>query len=306
MDNAMSTTKMTWDFDNLQSTTRVLLEGIGWSPARRVSTDRYRESNESLGMSWFEAAEGFLTNVGGLTLEYPHFANPASQSNCCFDPVFASDRANTRKLRLYERHLGCRLCVIGEENHGYLTLLMTESAMVFAGFEFDLITVGDSPASALNNLCSGRELPVVEVSRDTTGDGEYGIIAGLERALKEAGVQPRDRNTNPSGSVPQLFCTKFGGVTFACKNADGTDDICKLFATTDQAPWQCPSETREAIGEPATPVGEIVHSTVRLVMTSNGRLFGFLGELPDCVWLFGSSGEEGLNNIFLGKGGSRI
>jgi len=308
MDNAVSLTTMPWDYHNLTPKTKAILERSGWYPDRKIPTENFRMANESLGTQFFEVAELFLSSVGGLTLEYPHFANPSAFSNCCFDPIAACDRANIQRIRLYERHLNTPLCVIGEENHGYLTVLITKSGEIYAGYECDLITVGDTPAVALNNLCSGRELPVVEVS-GATNDG---LVTGRDlapevvAAFKGAGVEFEDTLQDKSGCVLDTFRAKYGGVCIDCLCADGSHDKLKLFAATEENPWQCPIETHSTIGEPVTPIGQVVDAGIRLVMTKDGQIFGFLPELPSTVWRYGSSVEEALNNIVLGKGGTRL
>lgn len=304
----MSTTMMTWDYDRLLPTTESILLRSGWSPNRRVTTATYRKANKEIGLTFSLDAEAFLANMGGLNLEYPHFANPSALSGCSFNPVRACDAANIDQIRLYERHVRQSLCVIGDEEGGYLTLMMTPEGNVFAGYEYDLITVGETPATALNNLCSGKCLPVITVPRvlEQVDHSPTGLTAEVIREFIVAGRDVQTHMPSAAGSAAELFGRRYGGVSIACKGADGTPDTCRLFSPLSDKHWECTNETIAVIGSPADPIGEIIGARIHLVMSNDGRVFGFLPEIASALWCYGSSGEEALNNIVLGKGGTRV
>ena len=298
---------MTWDYDRILPTTKAILLRNGWSPDRRVSTVAYRDANGELGTKLHVAGEQFLQNVGGLSLKFPHFANPLVDCDCNFDPVSACDLAKIDQIRLYEKYLGDFLCVIGEMYDRRLALMISSGGRIFAGYEYDLIAVGETPATALNNLCSGKCLPVTEVPRVSTriDQSSSGLAPAVIRGFSDAGRDVEGSLPSAAALSAEVFCTRYGGVSIACKGADGTPDTCNLFASQGEKPWECPDETRAAIGSTAEPIGEIIGACIHLVMSNDGRVFGFLPEIASELWCYGSSGEEALNNIVLGIGGTR-
>ena len=309
MDNTVNMTAMNWDYYKLTTTAKDALIRSGWSSDRTESTANFEAANASVGCKLFPKAQKFLQSVGGITLEYPHFANPSAISNCRFNPEETCASVSLRKLRLYEAHLKSPVCVIGDENNGYLVLLMTQDGQIFAGYEYDLITVGGSPANAINNLCGGGELPVVEVQRwleAETSDNHHDFLdVRAVEALKDAGCESALCEFGRTLD-PKTFQQRYGGFTIDCICADQTKDKCSFYRNLSDFGWKIPAELAATIGGDASPIGEVLDGGIRLVMTSSGVVFGFLPELPSVIWRFGTSGEQAINALVNGKGGTRM
>lgn len=303
-----TTDSPSWDYANLSNFSKLILEKSGWCPDRMVPTERYRVANELIDTPFLVSAHKFLANVGDLLIFYPHFADPSEQVDCSFDACAACELANSYQIKLYEQHLGESLCVIGEMYDTRFTLLIAQRGEIYAGYEYDLVSLGETPATALNNLCMRKELPVVEVSRVLLpiANSTHDLAAEVIHVFKEAGRAPSVQLRRDSISLAEIFREKYGGVTIRCTNANGASDKCVLFSSLNENKWNCPNETIVAIGSSASPVGEIIGACIRLLMTDDGRVIGFLPEIPSVLWYYGGTGEEALNNIVLGKGSIRL
>jgi|GEM_PF-654172 hypothetical protein len=297
-----------WDCTNLSSLARALLEKSGWSAGRLVSTENYRLANDLIEATFLDSAHNFLANVGDLLIFFPHFADPNTQVDCSFNAVAACDLANGYQIKLYEQHLGERLSVIGEMYDTRFTLLIAQKGELYAGYEYDLISLGETPATALNNLCIRKEFPVVEVSRELNPNARStrDLATDVIHVFKKAGRDPFVQIKLDSTSQAEHFRKRYGGITIRCTNANGTSDELVLFSSLNETSWRCPKETITAIGADASPIGEIQAASIRLLMTDDGRVIGFLPEIPSVLWYYGGTGEEALNNIVLGRGSIRL
>ena len=124
--------------------------------------------------------------------------------------------------------------------------------------------------------------------------------------LIKAGLDS-DSMGEPKGlSPPIVFQQHFGGLTVECTLGTGKKDLCKFFKKPDNADWKCSDAMLSQFDEAVVPVGELLQSGMRLLLTNSGGLYCFLPEIPEVIWQYGFSIEEGLNNLILGGGAVRI
>lgn len=305
MDHTMS--QANWNTEELSSTSLKILQQAGWHRGREVPVDEYEKANQELKLAFGTTAREFLRSVGGLTIDFPHFADPLHLSQCSFNSKAACDNANVFGIRRYEAYLGESLTIVGELSDGPITILVAESGKVFGGYEMDLISFGTSPSLAINNLCEGKELDVVEVPRacSISGSGDEALSPEAVRVLQLAGINS-SLNFRSQASLVDEFISQFGGHTIQCRLSTGAQDSCHFFGRDETLDWQCSSEIQRVVGEPVTPVGELAVSGFRLAMTLNGRMIVFMPIDNGGAWQVGSSIVQAINNLVSGEGIFRL
>ena len=142
--------------------TRSCLKEAGWRPRRRVSLEAIISDLKSQGYEPPTAVVEFLGSFGGLLLIYPHYKVPTALDQCHFDAAGAARGVFRGLVSEWAARVGSELCPIGQAFHDHMTLTMTETGSVYAGFDDTLSFVAPSGIKAVEALCEGY--PLHEVS----------------------------------------------------------------------------------------------------------------------------------------------
>jgi len=171
---------------------RACLARAGWTAQRRTDIGPHLRQLEADGYAVSETVREFLARFGGLRLTYPHFRVPQENDSCHFDAAEAARGIFPATVAKWAEGVGEPLCPIGEAFSGHMTLVMTPSGAVYAGFEDTLVHVGDTPVDAINSLCEGREderripLPGFFDDRRNTDTAAGGDASALDALLAQA------------------------------------------------------------------------------------------------------------------------
>ncbi|MFF0298536.1 SUKH-3 domain-containing protein [Kitasatospora sp. NPDC004614] len=130
--------------------TRVLTAS-GWTPGRAVETGRWRELFEPGGVELHAAAEAFLREFGGLTVDIDGPGITCARTPFELDPELAVGEED-RYLELGE-DVGRRIFPLGELDHGRFFLGIDETGEVYL-VEGALASFGPMP-QAMEHLILG-------------------------------------------------------------------------------------------------------------------------------------------------------
>lgn len=130
---------------------RVLLRA-GWEPGRQVDTTRWRSMFDGTGLEMHEAAERFLREFGGLSVEGGAWGLTSAREPFVLDPELVRDSEEGRFLD-WSAELGRPLFPIGELDHGRFFLGIDDTGEIYL-VETWLATFGRMP-EALDNLILG-------------------------------------------------------------------------------------------------------------------------------------------------------
>jgi len=140
----------------LSDRSETLLKSAGWREGRSIDITSLVRHLESKGYSVFPFVVAFLKEFGGLKIQNPS-AKPPAAKNWHFDVVEASRRTSLERIkRLYIPRVQSDLCIIGESEDEYVTLMMDKKGQVFGGFEDHLVFLGKSGHAAINQLASEK------------------------------------------------------------------------------------------------------------------------------------------------------
>lgn len=133
---------------------KYILREAGWQEGRSIATRPYAIVQTAVGSAWFEAAESFLREFGGLQ---PRFLrHDGSVTNLQFEPLLATQAPHFAAA--YE-HLSQELrftplAVIGLAYGDDLLLLMDAAGRIYgAGCDDCRYLIGNDAAAALTALC---------------------------------------------------------------------------------------------------------------------------------------------------------
>ena len=133
------------DLASLTPQTLKILEGGGWTLARRFDARPYEQALEALGYPILYSASQFLASFGGIHGE--------GSMNFHFDPTTACGLRSSWARTRYAAHVGTKLCPVGES--GDNILLMDQFGRVYAGFDNLLARLGGSLSEGLELICRG-------------------------------------------------------------------------------------------------------------------------------------------------------
>jgi hypothetical protein len=136
------------------------LTAMSWFEDRRIDPSiwiDYLEKEE--GYVVFEAAANFLRRFGGLEGTMPPSLSPVEKVH--FNPIKAAETIYRDKVVAYEQRVKERLVIVGESNNSHLTLMISESGRLFAGYDDYLFLLGDDELEGLNKLFSGAKFAQV-------------------------------------------------------------------------------------------------------------------------------------------------
>jgi hypothetical protein len=141
--------------------TRHILLSAGWFPGRQINIDAFCAGFREAGLKASTAVCSFLSEFGGLRLEYQHREVEGFRDWCTF-----SGRIPISPLwiKTYSRVVKEDLCVIGTAFEDYMVLLMGPSGSVVAGYDDVLLLVGRDGVEAIERLCQGTELDAIPVA----------------------------------------------------------------------------------------------------------------------------------------------
>ena len=80
-----------------------------------------------------------------------------------FDLSIVVKHVVPKDVDAYGKVIGRKLCPIGEADRGYLVLIMDEQGAVYGGYDDFFVEVGESGHTAIENLCSGKELKSIPI-----------------------------------------------------------------------------------------------------------------------------------------------
>lgn len=130
------------------------LTTMSWSEDRRVDPSSWLDFLEKEeGYAIFEAAENFLRRFGGLEGTAPESLSSVEKVH--FNPIKAAETIYRDRVIAYEERAKERLVIVGESNNSHLTLMISESGRLFAGYDDYLFLLGDDELEGLNKLFSG-------------------------------------------------------------------------------------------------------------------------------------------------------
>ncbi|MEV6742354.1 SUKH-3 domain-containing protein [Streptomyces sp. NPDC051104] len=128
-----------------------VLEASGWAPGRKVDAGRWRSMFEAVGLAMHDAAEAFLQEFGGLTVNVSRPGITCARTPFELDPELAFGE-DDRFLEWGEA-IGRRLFPLGELDHGRFFLAIDEVNEIYL-VETWVASFGPMP-QALENLVLG-------------------------------------------------------------------------------------------------------------------------------------------------------
>lgn len=132
------------------------LRTAGWSPSRRIDSDRYEAAFQGEGLSLNRAARDFLARYGGLVIRYPDAVGQTDVLE--FRAEDAVVGMGGGALDRTERELGVgRLCPIGHYQYAMCLLLQDEAGGVYGVSDDTTSFLGRSGEEAVENILSRRE-----------------------------------------------------------------------------------------------------------------------------------------------------
>ena len=144
---------------NFEESTLHWLATQGWTDSRQVETEGYVEALNAAGYDVPDSVEDFLRSFGGLTLEFRHHRVPTETDTLRVEPDEVSEFGSGRAEE-YSRRVGAPLCPVGLVHSDHMVALMSPDGRVYAGFDYILAKLGDSPVEAIESHCFRGERPV--------------------------------------------------------------------------------------------------------------------------------------------------
>ncbi|MEV5881011.1 SUKH-3 domain-containing protein [Streptomyces sp. NPDC052101] len=130
---------------------REVLEASGWTPGRKVDTGRWRSMFITVGLAMHDAAEAFLQEFGGLTVNVSGPGISCARTPFALDPELAWGEDD--RFVQWGESIGHRLFPLGELDHGRFFLGINEVGVIYLVETF-VASFGPMP-QALENLVLG-------------------------------------------------------------------------------------------------------------------------------------------------------
>ena len=147
----------------LTDETRRLLHKAKWKEGAQIDIGRFRDRLLTAGYKISPAVENFLSRFGGIKVVIPHPKVAGSKSTFHFNAAVAVERVFKSTVDEYSTHAGEELCVVGEAENGYLTLMVGPSGKMYAGQDDFLYLVGNDAEASIERLCSHEDFEPIEV-----------------------------------------------------------------------------------------------------------------------------------------------
>ncbi|MGV9409181.1 SUKH-3 domain-containing protein [Nocardia sp. NPDC003693] len=139
--------------------TERVLRMSGWEPGRKVDTARWRQGLEDGGFQWSDAADRFLAEFGGLTVDIDGPGITVAREPFELDPMLADGEDD--RFGEWADVVGEPITPLGELDSGRYFLGISESGVLYLVADW-LASYGGVP-EALESLILGRKpVPVDE------------------------------------------------------------------------------------------------------------------------------------------------
>jgi hypothetical protein len=138
-----------------------ILQSMSWSESRRIDPAPFVAALEEEGYYVFPLAVSFIENFGGLSGKKPGYRIQESWKEVHFDPCRAIQNIYRERVVEYESRTGESLVTIGESDNMHMTLLISETGRMLAGYDDELFLLGNNPIEGLNALLGNKEVPTI-------------------------------------------------------------------------------------------------------------------------------------------------
>lgn len=136
-----------------------ILQSMSWSEARRIDPAPFIAALEEEGYRVFPAAVSFIERFGGLSGKKPGYRIHDSWKEIHFDPRRTIQNIYRERVVEYECRIGEPLVAVGESDNMHMTLLISETGRMLAGYDDELFLLGNDPIEGLNALFENKETP---------------------------------------------------------------------------------------------------------------------------------------------------
>ncbi|WP_049895212.1 SUKH-3 domain-containing protein [Paenibacillus antibioticophila] len=142
---------------------REILQNAGWFEGRNVDISGYVEFLNEEEYFVFERAADFLTEYGGLTIQFENPKRLGSYLHLTIDPINAGKSILRELSKRYENHCKESFVIIGEVSLMDMTWYISSTGAFYGGNDDFLIRLGDNFCQSVLNLISGEEFEVVTI-----------------------------------------------------------------------------------------------------------------------------------------------
>ncbi|KQO01108.1 SUKH-3 domain-containing protein [Paenibacillus sp. Leaf72] len=143
---------------HLTAATLIVLNKAGWTPGRKIYIDSTVIFLENKNFEVFDCAKKVLEQFGGLKYLVPSDESDDFQ----IGPEFLRDGVERKHYARYEKIIGEPLVVIGLAYDENATMFISESGKIYGvRDDYYIWKFGDHIFEALNHLCEGRQLKVI-------------------------------------------------------------------------------------------------------------------------------------------------
>ncbi|NNN34504.1 SUKH-3 domain-containing protein [Streptomyces sp. S3(2020)] len=139
--------------------TEKVLRAAGWREGRRVPTGEWRERFARNGVIMHEAAERFLSEFGGISVEISGPGIASAREPFELDPSLAYGEEEA--FSEWGQEIGVSLFPIGELDHGRFFLAIDQNSVVYLVANW-LAHFGEIPAALENLVLGGAPETIVE------------------------------------------------------------------------------------------------------------------------------------------------
>ncbi|MFJ8045450.1 SUKH-3 domain-containing protein [Kitasatospora sp. NPDC096147] len=149
-----------------------VLEASGWRPGRRVDTSRWRSAFEAVGLGMHDAADAFLGEFGGLTVDIGGPGVNRARTPFELDPELAWGEED--RFAEWSEVIGRHLYPIGELDHGRFFLGIDDLGVIWLVANW-IAEFGPAP-QAVESLVLGiapRRIDQWDESRGNRPDGPF-------------------------------------------------------------------------------------------------------------------------------------
>ncbi|MBD0838874.1 MULTISPECIES: SUKH-3 domain-containing protein [unclassified Streptomyces] len=131
--------------------TEEVLRSVGWREGRKVSTAEWRDQFERRGITMHHAAERFLAEFGGISVDISGPGISSAREPFELEPSLAYGEED--RFSEWGEEVGASLFPIGELDQGRFFLAIDEKSVIYLVADW-LAHFGEMPA-ALDNLVLG-------------------------------------------------------------------------------------------------------------------------------------------------------
>ena len=133
-----------------------LLKEAGWTSTRDIDIDIYINALEEDDYEINSLVFDFLKNYGGLKVSHPDTMVPSRMDEFHFDAKEATESYFYETVEEYMLRVKEKLVVVGECRSGHMVILLSHSGKMYAGYDSELMKLGDNIDAALVALCEGK------------------------------------------------------------------------------------------------------------------------------------------------------